>query len=154
MVLAAGEPAGLQEAYRRLAAQTGKPSATLEDRGLALPDLAGSSAWLLGAPGWDGALARLLPAGVELTGETVTIDGQRFARAAHTLILALPHPHNPDEAIGLLLGNAAEPLPGIWRKLPHYGKYSYLVFEGTTNVAKGVWDVARSPLKVVWEEGS
>jgi len=33
-------------------------------------------------------------------------------------------------------------------KLPHYGKYSYLVFDSTNgeNVAKGQWEVKNSPL--------
>ena len=37
------------------------------------------------------------------------------------------------------------------RKLPHYGKYSYLVFEGDepTNIIKGQWPVLNSPLKKV-----
>lgn len=34
----------------------------------------------------------------------------------------------------------------IGRKVPHYGKYSYLVFEGDTNVGKGVWKAGASPL--------
>jgi hypothetical protein len=42
-------------------------------------------------------------------------------------------------------------LPGLARKLPHYGKYGYLGFEGPepTNVAKGEWLVARSPLSIL-----
>ncbi|MDX1592844.1 MAG: hypothetical protein R3298_01260, partial [Gammaproteobacteria bacterium] len=35
-------------------------------------------------------------------------------------------------------------------KLPHYGKYSYLAFEGPapTNVLKGQWNAADSPLRI------
>ncbi len=41
--------------------------------------------------------------------------------------------------------------PGLSRKLPHYGKYSYLAFEGAepTNVAKGQWPAVNSPLSAV-----
>ena len=37
---------------------------------------------------------------------------------------------------------------GLIRKLPHYGKYSYLAFNGDepTNIAKGQWPVLKSPL--------
>jgi hypothetical protein len=35
----------------------------------------------------------------------------------------------------------------IGRKVPHYGKYSYLVFEDGKNIAKGSWDVLSSPLR-------
>ena len=40
--------------------------------------------------------------------------------------------------------------PGLGRKLPHYGKYSYLGFEGEepTNVIKGQWPASDSPLRV------
>jgi aminopeptidase N len=39
-------------------------------------------------------------------------------------------------------------IPGLARKLPHYGKYSYLLFEGDepTNVGKGEWSTGSSPL--------
>jgi aminopeptidase N len=41
-------------------------------------------------------------------------------------------------------------LPGLGRKLPHYGKYSYLGFEGDepTNDLKGQWAPTDSPLRV------
>ena len=41
-------------------------------------------------------------------------------------------------------------MAGLARKLPHYGKYSWLAFAGTepANVAKGEWPTADSPLNV------
>ena len=33
------------------------------------------------------------------------------------------------------------------RKVPHYGKYSYLVFEDGKNIAKGSWEILTSPLR-------
>ena len=36
----------------------------------------------------------------------------------------------------------------LGRKLPHYGRYSYLVFDGDTNVSKGNWIVETSPLRL------
>jgi hypothetical protein len=47
-------------------------------------------------------------------------------------------------------------LPVLARKLPHYAKYSYAAFGGAelTNLAKGVWPVAGSPLGIaVKQEG-
>ena len=38
----------------------------------------------------------------------------------------------------------------IGAKVPHYGKYSYLVFQGPRNRAKGIWDADASPLNVRW----
>jgi hypothetical protein len=40
--------------------------------------------------------------------------------------------------------------PTVARKIPHYGRYSYLAFEGVDNRLKGVWEAAASPLLVTW----
>jgi hypothetical protein len=49
-------------------------------------------------------------------------------------------------------------LPALARKLPHYAKFSYAAFGGPelTNLAKGMWPVANSPLgrAVKQEDGS
>jgi Peptidase family M1 domain len=39
-------------------------------------------------------------------------------------------------------------LAPLARKLPHYGKYSYLAFTAGDNIAKGQWDVTDSPMIV------
>jgi len=52
-----------------------------------------------------------------------------------------------EKAIGFVaVGNAAA-APGLAGKLPHYGKYSYLVFEGDEpkNTVKGEWSADDSP---------
>jgi hypothetical protein len=51
--------------------------------------------------------------------------------------------------------DSAEALPGLGRKLPHYHKYSYLVFEGNepVNTAKGRWPVVDSPMTVYLPAG-
>jgi hypothetical protein len=42
----------------------------------------------------------------------------------------------------------ASVIEALGRKLPHYGGYSYLVFEEETNVDKGRWEVTNSPLRL------
>ena len=44
--------------------------------------------------------------------------------------------------------NSAAALAPLARKLPHYGKYSYLAFDAGSNIAKGQWEVTDSPLIV------
>ena len=65
-------------------------------------------------------------------------------------VYALRHPANPDLGVGWVGGGTAAALPGLARKLPHYGKYSFLGFTGDepTNNAKGQWGASASPL--VW----
>lgn len=53
-----------------------------------------------------------------------------------------------EQPIGWLGAGNPEALPGLARKLPHYGKYSYLLFTGTApdNQAKGQWTSGDSEL--------
>ncbi len=46
----------------------------------------------------------------------------------------------------------AKAIPGLIRKLPHYGKYSFLAFTGNdpTNIHKGQWSVVHSPMEKVF----
>ncbi|WP_456406682.1 M20/M25/M40 family metallo-hydrolase, partial [Caldithrix abyssi] len=50
--------------------------------------------------------------------------------------------------VWLRIGNP-QAVKGLARKLPHYGKYSYLAFSGAepTNIAKGQWPIINSPLQ-------
>jgi len=66
------------------------------------------------------------------------------------------HPANPGQALAWVAVDNPAALPGLGRKLPHYGKYSYLGFAGDTpdNILKGQWPVIASPLSVSLADGS
>ena len=51
--------------------------------------------------------------------------------------------------MGWIGADRQDALAGLARKLPHYGKYSYLAFAGSepSNVAKGQWPTLTSPLR-------
>jgi hypothetical protein len=95
----------------------------------------------------SGAVAGLVvdDAGVEL-------DGQRVPFAGHAAVVVARHPRSAERAIGWITVDPAElaALPGLGRKLPHYGKYSYLGFAGDepSNMLKGQWAASDSPLRV------
>jgi aminopeptidase N len=82
-------------------------------------------------------------------GELV-VDGTTVPFAAHTTVIVRRHPLNAEKAVGLIVADALDALPGLGRKLPHYGKYSYVAFEGSdpVNVLKGEWKGSDSPLRV------
>jgi hypothetical protein len=88
--------------------------------------------------------------GMTLSGSAVEVDGEKMALAGHTLVLTGRNPQNVEKAIGYLAVDPVAAFPGLGRKLPHYGKYSYLGFEGTepVNVLKGQWQDSDSPLRV------
>ena len=82
--------------------------------------------------------------------DSIRLDAETVAFANHSIVLIRRHPQNMEKAVGLLIVEPDAAFPGMARKLPHYGKYSYLAFEGEepTNIVKGQWGTAGSPLVV------
>ncbi|PWB75398.1 hypothetical protein C3F09_02590, partial [candidate division GN15 bacterium] len=83
----------------------------------------------------------------KITPDSVTISGVGYPRAGHSFVLS-GQSADGSAKCWVLLSNDAASLPRLGQLVPHYGKYSYLVFEGAKNVAKGQWDVTESPLRV------
>jgi hypothetical protein len=149
VVIAADEPAPRAAAYRAMAESWRAPSHAPEivsDADLtALP--ADRSVWLFGR---GNRFAAALAAGtsVAASGDAMRIDGQRLALSGHAAVIVRRHPQNADKAVGWIVADGVDSLPGLGRKLPHYGKYSYLGFEGAepTNMLKGQWATSDSSL--------
>ena len=80
----------------------------------------------------------------------VRLGDESVPYANHSLVVVRRHPRNMEKAVGLLVVEPAAAFAGMARKLPHYGKYSYLAFEGDepTNIVKGQWSADGSPLVV------
>jgi aminopeptidase N len=111
---------------------TGKLTIVFEDEIERLP--ADSAVWVLGSENrWATAINN---------GES------ELATEDHCFAIAVRHPDDDNLAIGWIGADRADALAGLARKLPHYGKYSYLAFAGAepTNDAKGQWPVRDSPL--------
>ena len=51
-----------------------------------------------------------------------------------------------DHPVLIVMAENAEALQALLRPLPHYGRRSYLVFEGRRAIDKGVWPARDSPL--------
>ncbi len=81
-----------------------------------------------------------------LGAESFSVAGEEYPVAGHTVVLVGRDPDNPQRTYGIIATGSVEDLIKISGKLRHYGKYSYLVFRGTTNIAKGNWDVTDSPM--------
>ncbi len=155
IVLPGAVPAGLGSAYATLARawqadQPGQIEVVNDSDLQQLPD--DRSVWLFG---WDNRFRPLL--GQALAdydyadqGSSVWIAGTRLSRDEHAIVVLGRSPGNPGHALGWLAAGEPAALPGLGRKLPHYGKYSYLAFTGEApdNVLKGQWPVVHSPLSV------
>lgn len=76
-----------------------------------------------------------MPPGIILAGET-------FRGGALTATVVGYNPYATGKFIAYTVSLPdADPIAGT-RKLSHYGKYSYLLFDGDTNIRKGVWGVS------------
>jgi hypothetical protein len=102
--------------------------------------------------GWENALLgkamdTLSSYDVKYDAGGFSIAGTSTGRAGHSVVLAGRSPKG-DEGAVLFVAAPTEAVPGLGRKLPHYHKYSYLVFEGPEpeNVLKGRWPVLDSPM--------
>jgi aminopeptidase N len=103
--------------------------------------------------GWDNRFLKetvtaLLGYEITLNEQSVKIGKTEIPRENHSVMLSAWNPKNKDMALVLIASDRAEALHGLSRKLPHYHKYSYLVFEGDepVNIAKGSWPVLNSPM--------
>jgi len=108
--------------------------------------------WLLGAQNrFSGALAAgFQKYGVEKTTTSLLIENSERALSDQSFVLTQRHPANPDLTVAWLFTDNPAAAGGLARKLPHYGKYSYLGFEGTepANTLKGQWPTINSPMSV------
>jgi aminopeptidase N len=106
--------------------------------------------WLLGRN--NALAARLFASGGDyaIDGQRLVVDREEMPLAGHSLVIVRRHPGNRDKAVGWIVADPPAAFPGLGRKLPHYGKYSYLGFEGAepVNVLKGQWSAFDSPLRV------
>ncbi|UCG71889.1 MAG: M20/M25/M40 family metallo-hydrolase [Chromatiales bacterium] len=108
--------------------------------------------WLLGASNRiaaklfkDDPVARVLQ-----NDDTLSLGGEGVTFAGHSTVAVTRHPNNVAKAVGWITADPAAAFEGLGRKLPHYGKYSYLAFEGDepANIIKGEWTATDSPLLV------
>ncbi|MEW5796061.1 MAG: M1 family aminopeptidase [Candidatus Zixiibacteriota bacterium] len=87
-----------------------------------------------------------LAAAMTVTDSTLIINGTSYPRAGHTFVMAGSN-WNGFEKYMIVLSDDFQSLPRIGQLVPHYGKYSYLVFDGPRNVGKGQWPAVSSPLR-------
>ncbi|MBI3448730.1 MAG: M28 family peptidase [Acidobacteria bacterium] len=106
--------------------------------------------WLLG---WDNALVRdfaeeLADPAVTARADGVTIDGTVTSRTGRSAVLVARRRADARKAVGWIAADPIAAIPGLARKLPHYSRYSWLLFKGDEpeNTGKGAWAPHGSPL--------
>ncbi|WP_462330288.1 M1 family metallopeptidase [Thiohalocapsa halophila] len=147
MVLPAAAPAPQRRAYRNLAQawQRGHSGwdIAVDDALDALPQ--DRAVWLFG---WENAFADTLASqapGLEIDADArrLTLDG-----TVHDDVSAALAVGDATRPIGWVAAATPAAVPGLARKLPHYGKYGYLTFSGEApdNRVKGQWPPGDSAL--------
>ena len=84
---------------------------------------------------------------VEMDEARIIINGESYPRAGHTFVLSSEEEEIAAKML-VVISDDLGSLPRIGQLVPHYGKYSYLVFKGARNVAKGQWPALTSPLRI------
>ncbi len=160
IVLPSEAPTDLLDAYRTLAKrwQTTRPgqvAIVIDNQIDALP--ADKTVWLFG---WRNHFREQLYAVLEdydftASGDEVRIADTPLTAKTHSLAVIGRRMDAPDLALGWLAADTAAAVSGLGRKLPHYGRYSYLGFTGAgpDNVLKGQWPVVDSPMSVQVDQG-
>jgi len=160
LVLPAGEDTQRLQAYRKLAEQWQKQHLPdleiISDNQLtALPS--DRSIWIVG---WENRFRETVISSLEnyevvVADDDVIVSQQRYNKDQHALLFSARHPQNSHKTLFWLSCDNTTAIPGFARKLPHYAKYSYLVFTGDApdNIVKGQWAVTDSPMRVILDKG-
>lgn len=156
ILLPSRAPAAILEGYKSLAESwasdsRGKIEVGFDDKVNALPG--DRAVWLFGR---ENLYRHVIERGIKDLDAEISENAVRFGKTAipdenHSFVIAVRHPADPASVVVWLASARSDALPGLGRKLPHYGKYSYLAFEGEepANVAKGEWPAVNSPLSAL-----
>lgn len=85
---------------------------------------------------------------LRLSRDRIRVGVSTLPAKDHSAVFTARRGGKGGQGVMLIVTDRHESLKGLGRKLPHYHKYSYLVFEGEepANVAKGRWPVLQSPM--------
>lgn len=92
--------------------------------------------------------------GVKVGRDRIEIQQNTFPKQNHAFVVTARQPKNPDSPLTWVACDLPGAFEGLGRKLPHYQKYSYLVFKGQkpVNIAKGRWPVLDSSMTVFFPD--
>ncbi len=161
IVLPSAADAAVMEGYRGIAdawARDSSLSALIvsDDATGVLPD--DMPVWIFGR---ENRFRNLIGEGLggydaAISGDSLRFGGTVLGYEGNSAVVSVRHPGNPGTVLAWLAIGDPDAVPGLMTKLPHYGKYGYLVFEGTepVNIVKGQWEAVNSPLVSSVEYGA
>lgn len=87
-----------------------------------------------------------LPEGLSVSPEQFTVDSSNYNSDSDALFTVVPFDHKNHRAAAIFLPLSEQAAQAAVRKIPHYGKYSVLVFRQGANQVKKIWQTEKSPL--------
>jgi hypothetical protein len=149
IVVSESEAPEIAEKFRNLA-ETWADNETIEwDSELEVGELPRDMAiWFLGETKFMNQLMRSIPDELQINETEWRCGEEMYTADGKTGVFTLSSPYDTELSWTLVLSDDPTAFESVSAKLPHYGKYSYLVFEGSNNIGKGVWRADESPLRV------
>ncbi|MFA5516233.1 MAG: M1 family aminopeptidase [Desulfuromonadales bacterium] len=145
-IAAADLPAATLESARQILPALGRKTTNIRSEQEVSPtELQGRDVLFIGLPTRE-ELRPILPAGLTLSATEFVLEGEAYAGEDAVLFATLPQAKEPQRTTALFLPGSAKAAATAARKIPHYGKYSYLAFVNGTNVAKGIWPAPSTPM--------
>ena len=158
IILPTGTTEEKKQAYAGIAGRLGRTgeAVVVPDTGVTEDQLRGNSFLLLGGPWENRVVDALGPPSYDfaLTVKGYSLVGREYKDGDFSVMVARYNPWNPDKGVVIYAGLSPAGISAAGGKLIHYGKYSYLAFDGGKNVAKGIWRVTESPLVYRFKPGS
>lgn len=139
-----------QQAARTLASALGRREMTIaREKDLDFNQAPTHDLVVMGIPEHP-RLKRALQDRVTLHPQGFDLNGEAYRAPTDCFFGVWPHPLSQEHTMAVMLYGNQRHLETIARKIPHYGRYSFLVFAETTNRVKGIWPTASSPLVYDW----
>lgn len=145
-----GESAS-QAAYKKLAEFLAENNGIIKaDTEVTDTELAQKSLFILGGSA-ENKLTKIflenLPDGFSLAENSFTANKKNYNNKSNALLVTFKNPKYKKKGIALFLCLNSDTIKNIGIKIPHYGKYSYLVFSDEKNIDKGTFTVTDNPLQ-------
>ncbi|MCF6155117.1 MAG: M1 family peptidase [Candidatus Brocadia sp.] len=150
IILPTGGESSSQEAYKKLAESlTDKKTTVKADTEVTETELSQKSLFILGGL-TENRLTKMfvenLPRNFSLEAGSFGVNNVVYNKG-NCLLVTSKNVKNVKKGIALFLGLTSDAIKSVGYKIPHYGKYSYLVFADGKNVDKGTFSVTDNPLE-------
>lgn len=150
IVYPTGGEAASQQAYKKLAhLLAGNRGLVKADNEITEIEVAQKSLFVLGGleNRLTGSFLANVPKNFLLKEGEFVAGNVTYRNTGDALLVAIKHPKGKGKGVALFFGIGADAIDNVGAKLPHYGKYGYLVFSAEKKVDSGTPTPAENPLQ-------